>query len=168
MTVSGWILETDRLALRRLKDDDLDSLFALYRDPDIRRYFPEGTLRSKRPATSSSGFSTSTPSVALLLGPGAPLLRGHAAQFLHRRQLSRVGALGAGVAACPIGHGQPISTLGGVGAHVLQEADLALRASHVAGGLQHVTRQNQEPRAALGALDADVAFHPSSVAATAP
>jgi ribosomal-protein-alanine N-acetyltransferase len=24
--------------------DDLDALFALYRDPEIRRYFPEGTL----------------------------------------------------------------------------------------------------------------------------
>jgi ribosomal-protein-alanine N-acetyltransferase len=24
--------------------EDLDSLFALYRDPEIRRYFPEGTL----------------------------------------------------------------------------------------------------------------------------
>lgn len=38
------ILETKRLVLRRLQPDDLDSLFALYRDPDIRRYFPEGTL----------------------------------------------------------------------------------------------------------------------------
>ena len=38
------ILETKRLILRRLLPDDLDSLFALYRDPEIRRYFPEGTL----------------------------------------------------------------------------------------------------------------------------
>ncbi len=38
------ILETSRLILRHLMPDDLDSLFALYRDPDIRRYFPEGTL----------------------------------------------------------------------------------------------------------------------------
>ena len=38
------ILETRRLILRRLLPEDLDSLFALYRDPDIRRYFPEGTL----------------------------------------------------------------------------------------------------------------------------
>jgi ribosomal-protein-alanine N-acetyltransferase len=37
-------LETDRLAFRRLEPGDLDSLFALYRDPEIRRYFPEGTL----------------------------------------------------------------------------------------------------------------------------
>lgn len=38
------ILETTRLILRRLLPDDLDSLFALYNDPEIRRYFPEGTL----------------------------------------------------------------------------------------------------------------------------
>ena len=38
------ILETERLALRRLLPSDLDALFALYRDPEIRRYFPEGTL----------------------------------------------------------------------------------------------------------------------------
>lgn len=38
------ILETKRLILRRLVPDDLDDLFALYRDPEIRRYFPEGTL----------------------------------------------------------------------------------------------------------------------------
>lgn len=38
------ILETDRLILRHLLPDDLDQLFALYRDPEIRRYFPEGTL----------------------------------------------------------------------------------------------------------------------------
>jgi RimJ/RimL family protein N-acetyltransferase len=36
------ILETKRLILRHLIMDDLDELFALYRDPDIRRYFPEG------------------------------------------------------------------------------------------------------------------------------
>jgi len=38
------ILETQRLSLRHLLPDDLDSLYALYRDPEIRRYFPEGTL----------------------------------------------------------------------------------------------------------------------------
>jgi ribosomal-protein-alanine N-acetyltransferase len=38
------ILETQRLILRRLILDDLDSLYALYRDPDVRRYYPEGTL----------------------------------------------------------------------------------------------------------------------------
>ncbi len=38
------ILETDRLLLRRLVPDDLDDLYALYSDPEVRRYFPEGTL----------------------------------------------------------------------------------------------------------------------------
>jgi ribosomal-protein-alanine N-acetyltransferase len=38
------ILETKRLILRRLTIDDLDALFTLYRDPEVRRYFPEGTL----------------------------------------------------------------------------------------------------------------------------
>ncbi len=38
------ILETERLILRHLLPDDLDDLYALYRDPEIRRYFPEGTL----------------------------------------------------------------------------------------------------------------------------
>ena len=38
------ILETDRLVLRRLMPTDLDSLYALYRDPEIRQYYPEGVL----------------------------------------------------------------------------------------------------------------------------
>lgn len=38
------ILETKRLMLRHLVPGDLDGLFALYSDPDVRRYFPEGTL----------------------------------------------------------------------------------------------------------------------------
>ena len=38
------ILETERLILRHLVMDDLDELFALYQDPEIRRYFPEGVL----------------------------------------------------------------------------------------------------------------------------
>ena len=38
------ILETRRLVLRRLESSDLDSLSALYGDPEVRRYFPEGTL----------------------------------------------------------------------------------------------------------------------------
>ncbi len=38
------ILETERLLLRRLEPDDLNALYALYRDPEIRRHFPEGTL----------------------------------------------------------------------------------------------------------------------------
>src|SRR5205823_6246802 len=38
------ILETERLILRRLLPADLANLSALYRDPEIRRYFPKGTL----------------------------------------------------------------------------------------------------------------------------
>ncbi len=37
-------LETKRLILRHLAPNDLDSLFALYSDRDVRRHFPEGTL----------------------------------------------------------------------------------------------------------------------------
>lgn len=38
------ILETNRLILRHLVPDDLDDLFSLYSDPEVRQYFPEGTL----------------------------------------------------------------------------------------------------------------------------
>ena len=38
------ILETERLILRRLVPEDLDELARLYADPEVRRYFPEGTL----------------------------------------------------------------------------------------------------------------------------
>ena len=41
------ILETNRLILRHLVMDDLDELFALYLDPEIRQYFPEGVLNLK-------------------------------------------------------------------------------------------------------------------------
>ena len=37
------IIETPRLVLRHLEVADLDSLFLLYRDPEIRRYYPDGT-----------------------------------------------------------------------------------------------------------------------------
>ena len=38
------ILETRRLMLRHPVPEDLDSLYALYKDPEMRRFFPEGTL----------------------------------------------------------------------------------------------------------------------------
>ena len=44
MTNPLVILETNRLILRRLIMDDMDDLFALYSDPEVRKYFPEGTL----------------------------------------------------------------------------------------------------------------------------
>ncbi len=41
------VLETEQLIFRRLTMDDADALFALYRDPKVRKYFPEGTLTDK-------------------------------------------------------------------------------------------------------------------------
>ena len=35
------ILETDRLILRRLEPDDLDSLYALYCDPEVIKHIPD-------------------------------------------------------------------------------------------------------------------------------
>ena len=38
------VLRTERLVLRRLTIGDFDALAELYADPEVRRYFPEGTL----------------------------------------------------------------------------------------------------------------------------
>lgn len=38
------ILETERLLLRHFEPDDLEALFALYSDSEVRHFFPEGTL----------------------------------------------------------------------------------------------------------------------------
>jgi len=37
------VVETERLVLRKLTMGDLDALAALYADPEIRRWFPDGT-----------------------------------------------------------------------------------------------------------------------------
>ena len=37
------VVETARLVLRPLTPDDLGTLAALYADPEVRRYFPDGT-----------------------------------------------------------------------------------------------------------------------------
>lgn len=37
------ILTPKQLVLRHLEQDDLEPLYALYRDPEMRRYFPDGT-----------------------------------------------------------------------------------------------------------------------------
>ncbi len=42
------ILETPRLALRRLEEGDLDDLARLYADEDVRRFYPSGTLDRAR------------------------------------------------------------------------------------------------------------------------
>jgi [ribosomal protein S5]-alanine N-acetyltransferase len=39
-----YVLQTERLILRRLTMDDLEVLARIYRDPQVREYFPEGTL----------------------------------------------------------------------------------------------------------------------------
>ena len=44
MDAQTIILETPRLILRPLTLDDLDALATLYRDPEVRKFFPEGTL----------------------------------------------------------------------------------------------------------------------------
>jgi ribosomal-protein-alanine N-acetyltransferase len=37
------VLNTKRLLLRHLRPEDLEPLYALYRDPEIRKYYPDGT-----------------------------------------------------------------------------------------------------------------------------
>ncbi len=37
------ILATERLVLRHLEADDLAALYALYRDPEMREFYPDGT-----------------------------------------------------------------------------------------------------------------------------
>jgi ribosomal-protein-alanine N-acetyltransferase len=37
------VLNTERLFLRHFEPEDLEPLYALYRDPEIRRYYPDGT-----------------------------------------------------------------------------------------------------------------------------
>jgi ribosomal-protein-alanine N-acetyltransferase len=36
------VLKTERLLLRHFEPEDLEPLYALYRDPEIRRYYPDG------------------------------------------------------------------------------------------------------------------------------
>jgi RimJ/RimL family protein N-acetyltransferase len=37
------VLKTERLVLRHFETTDLDPLYAMYRDPEMRRYYPDGT-----------------------------------------------------------------------------------------------------------------------------
>jgi RimJ/RimL family protein N-acetyltransferase len=43
-TAPDHILETERLVLRRFRLTDLKALAVLYANPEVRKYFPEGTL----------------------------------------------------------------------------------------------------------------------------
>lgn len=38
--VSMWIIETERLGLRELKQSDYDDLYAMFNDPLVMRYYP--------------------------------------------------------------------------------------------------------------------------------
>ena len=38
-----FVLNTKRLLLRHLEPEDLEPLYALYRDPEFRKYYPDGT-----------------------------------------------------------------------------------------------------------------------------
>jgi RimJ/RimL family protein N-acetyltransferase len=58
---SSVILETERLVLRRLKPADLDELFNLYRDPEVRRYFPDGTRTFQETAEELAWFEYGHP-----------------------------------------------------------------------------------------------------------
>ncbi|HQR69105.1 MAG TPA: GNAT family N-acetyltransferase, partial [Burkholderiaceae bacterium] len=55
------ILETPRLLLRHLEPGDLQALFALYRDPEMRRYFPDGTLTLEQTRTELEWFLNGHP-----------------------------------------------------------------------------------------------------------
>jgi ribosomal-protein-alanine N-acetyltransferase len=54
-------LETQRLVFRRLVPGDLDALAALYADPEVRRYFPEGTLTRAQTADELAHFANGHP-----------------------------------------------------------------------------------------------------------
>jgi len=51
-----WVLETARLSLRRLTLHDLDALATLYRDPEVRRHLPDGTLSREETAEEIAWF----------------------------------------------------------------------------------------------------------------
>jgi RimJ/RimL family protein N-acetyltransferase len=76
------ILETPRLVLRHLEPSDLDALFALYRDPEMRRHFPDGTLTREETAAELEWFRNGHPEFPEL-GLWATIERGTGA-FLGR------------------------------------------------------------------------------------
>lgn len=76
------VLETDRLLLRRLRSGDLDDLFALYRDPEIRRGFPDGTLTREQTLAEINWFANGHPRHPEL-GLWATLLK-HDGRFIGR------------------------------------------------------------------------------------
>ena len=55
------VLETERLRLREFRPSDLDALFELYRDPEIRRYYPDGTRTYEQTREELEWFSRGEP-----------------------------------------------------------------------------------------------------------
>lgn len=76
------ILETERLILRHLQPDDLESLYVLYCDPEIRRYFPDGTLTLEQTKEEIAWFQNGHP-VYPHLGLWAAVHK-HNGQFIGR------------------------------------------------------------------------------------
>jgi ribosomal-protein-alanine N-acetyltransferase len=60
------VLETARLVLRCFQPGDLEALYALYRDPQMRRFFPEGTLTRAQTQEEIDGFREGHPDDARL------------------------------------------------------------------------------------------------------
>ena len=60
------ILSTERLTLRHLERGDLEPLFALYRDPDMRMYFPDKTLTLEQTRDELEWFLHGHPSNPLI------------------------------------------------------------------------------------------------------
>jgi RimJ/RimL family protein N-acetyltransferase len=60
------ILETPRLVLRHLEPTDVDALFLLYSDPEIRRYFPDGTRTFEQTKHELEWFARGHPEFAQL------------------------------------------------------------------------------------------------------
>jgi RimJ/RimL family protein N-acetyltransferase len=49
----GSMIETDRLLLRRWRDDDLDALAAMHADPEVMRYVGDGRPHSREQSAAS-------------------------------------------------------------------------------------------------------------------
>jgi ribosomal-protein-alanine N-acetyltransferase len=55
------VLETERLLLRHLVPADLDALHALYSDPEMRRFYPDGTLTRAETMSEIAWFANGHP-----------------------------------------------------------------------------------------------------------
>jgi RimJ/RimL family protein N-acetyltransferase len=56
------ILNTERLLLRHFEPADLDPLYALYRDPEMRKYYPDGTRTLEETKQELEWFAKGHPS----------------------------------------------------------------------------------------------------------